>query len=85
VYVDATLLYSPKEEYINKVLEDLKNEGMELEVENSVAGFLGVHMERSEDGGAIKLTQKGLARHTLLKHFILGIYHTSLLQQQEII
>ena len=33
---------------------------MELEVENSVAGFLGVHIERNELDGTIKLYQKGL-------------------------
>jgi len=37
---------------------------VELELENSVAGFLGVHIERDElDGtGTIKLSQKGLTK-----------------------
>jgi hypothetical protein len=62
VYVDDTLLYSPKEAYINEVLEKLKALEMELEVEDSVAGFLGVHMERNEKDGSIKLTQKRLTK-----------------------
>jgi hypothetical protein len=33
---------------------------MNLEEEGSVAGFLGVHIERDEKDGSIKLTQKGL-------------------------
>ena len=35
---------------------------MELEVEISVAGFLGVHIERNELDGTIKLSQKGLTK-----------------------
>ena len=62
VYVDGTLLYSPKEEYIDEIIQKLREEEMELEVEDSVAGFLGVHMERNESDGSIKLTQKGLTK-----------------------
>jgi hypothetical protein len=61
VYVDDTLFYSPKSEYIDEVIANLRKNEMELEVENSVAGFLGVHIERNEMDGSIKLTQKGLA------------------------
>jgi hypothetical protein len=35
---------------------------MELEVEDSVAGFLGVHIERNNIDNTIKLTQQGLAK-----------------------
>jgi hypothetical protein len=62
VYVDDTLLYSPKEEYIDEILAKLEAEGMELEVEASVAGFLGVHMERNENNDTITLTQTGLTK-----------------------
>ena len=60
VYVDDTLFYSPKKEWIDEAIEKLKAHKMELEVEDSVAGFLGVHIERNTDEGTIKLTQKGL-------------------------
>jgi hypothetical protein len=35
---------------------------MELEVEDSVAGFLGVHIEHNNIDNTIKLTQQGLAK-----------------------
>ena len=62
VYVDDTLFFSPKEEYIDELISKLKNDcNMDLEVENLVAGFLGVHIDRKENG-VIKLTQSGLAK-----------------------
>ena len=66
VYVDDTLFYSPKREYIDEVLDKLKKqENAELDVEDSVAGFLGVHIERDETQGTIKLTQQGLIKRIL--------------------
>jgi len=64
VYVDDTLFFSPKEEYIEEVITGLKSCELELEVENSVAGFLGVHIDRREDG-TIKLTQEGLVKRII--------------------
>jgi Reverse transcriptase (RNA-dependent DNA polymerase) len=40
VYVDDTLLWSPKSAWIDEAIEDLRKTGMTLEVEESVAGFL---------------------------------------------
>jgi hypothetical protein len=57
-YVDDTLWYSPRQEYIDEALQALREKGMDLEKEDDVAGFLGVHIER--DGDKISLTQKGL-------------------------
>jgi hypothetical protein len=63
VYVNDTLFFSPtKEEFINKVIEQLSKCELDLEVEDSVAGFLGVHIDRNTDDGTIKLTQSGLAK-----------------------
>jgi hypothetical protein len=45
VYVDDTLFYSLRAEYIDEVIEKLKEQEMDLEVEGSVASFLGVHIE----------------------------------------
>ena len=64
VYVDDTLFFSPKEEYIEEVITGLKSCELELEVENSVAGFLGVYIDRREDG-TIKLTQEGLIKRII--------------------
>ncbi len=35
---------------------------LDLEVEDSVARFLGVHLEHNSKDGSIKLTQQGLAK-----------------------
>jgi len=59
-YVDDTLWFSPRQEYIDEAMEKLHAVGMDLEKEDDVAGFLGVHMEKH--GDTIKLTQKGLTR-----------------------
>ncbi|CAJ1967493.1 unnamed protein product [Cylindrotheca closterium] len=65
VYVDDTLFFSPKEEYRNKAIESLKSQGVAVEIEDSVAGFLGVHIERDESNKTIKLTQKGLTKRII--------------------
>jgi hypothetical protein len=65
VYVGDTLFFSPRKEYIDDVLKSLEREEVKIEVEDSVAGFLGVHIERGEQEGTITLTQKGLIRRIL--------------------
>jgi hypothetical protein len=45
---------------------------MSLEVEDSVAGFLGVHIERNQSDGSIKLTQVRLIKQVIAA---LGIEH----------
>jgi hypothetical protein len=61
VYLDGTLLYSPKQEFIDEIIAKLRAEEMELEAEDDVAGFLGVHIDRQADD-TILLTQKGLTK-----------------------
>jgi hypothetical protein len=62
VYVDDTLLWSPKVEWIEETIKRLQGKGMTLEIEESAAGFLGVHIERNQSDGSIKLTQVGLIK-----------------------
>ena len=62
IYVDNTLLFSPKEEYLDEVITKLLQLELDLEVEDSVAGFLGMHLEHNSKDGSIKLTQQGLAK-----------------------
>ena len=57
IYVDDTLLFSPKEEYIDEVIEKLSKSELEFEVKDSVAGFLGVHLKHNQKDGSIILTQ----------------------------
>ena len=45
-YVDDCLFFAPSEMDIDDCITSIKNCGMDLQVEDSVAGFLGVHIER---------------------------------------
>ena len=65
VDVDDTLFFSPHEEFIQGAIKKLQQNGMELEVEDSVADFLGARVERNDEEGTIKLTQLGLAKRIL--------------------
>ena len=56
---DDTLLYGPNMEDIDEAIQSLTDAGMNLEIEDDVAGFLGVHIERRNDG-TINMTQVGL-------------------------
>jgi hypothetical protein len=42
VYVDDTLFFSPRQEYIDEMIVKLEESGLSLEAEDDVAGFLGV-------------------------------------------
>ena len=53
VYVDDTLFYSPKAEWIKETIQKLQAEGMELKVEDSVASFLGVYIDTNQQDGSI--------------------------------
>lgn len=64
VYVDDTLLFARNQSDIEEVITKLRELGMLLEKEDNVAGFLGVHIERSNDG-TIHLTQKGLIKRII--------------------
>ena len=56
VYVDDTLLYADSMEEINVAIKAIEDAGMHLEVEDDVAGFLGVLIDRKNDG-TIHMTQ----------------------------
>jgi hypothetical protein len=64
IYVDDTLLYSRESTDIDAVVTGLRQRGMDLEEEEDVAGFLGVHIDRRPDG-TIHLTQKGLTQRII--------------------
>jgi transposase InsO family protein len=59
VYVDDCLFYSPAPSDIDVMIEKLRDAELDLEVESDVSGFLGVLIDRREDG-SIELTQTGL-------------------------
>jgi hypothetical protein len=60
-YVDDSLLLAKDSKHIDEVCEQLEKLGVELEAEDDIAGFLGVHIDRSVDG-TISLTQSGLIK-----------------------
>jgi hypothetical protein len=60
IYVDDALLFYKDKESINTLTNKMKLEGMLFREEESVAGYLGVHIDRKDDG-TIHLTQKRLA------------------------
>jgi hypothetical protein len=55
-------LWSPKQEWIDEVIDQLLKTKcqLNLEKEEDVAGFLGVHIKRNEHNNTIKLTQSRL-------------------------
>jgi len=65
VYVDDTLLFSPLEAHIDEVLWLLHEEDMDLEVEDDVAGFLGVDVRRNPDNNTVTMTQRGLTERII--------------------
>ena len=74
IYVDDCCFYSPREEYIDKLMDDLREKcGLDLNVEDDVAGYLGVHIDKREDG-KLELTQKGLTERIIKA---LGLESTS--------
>jgi hypothetical protein len=60
IYVDDTLLFYKNKTSFDILTNKMKQEGMLFREEESVAGYLGVHIDRRNDG-TIHLTQKGLA------------------------
>jgi Reverse transcriptase (RNA-dependent DNA polymerase) len=65
VYVEDTFFFSFREEFIDQVIQQLKQSKMDLEVEGEVAGILGVHMHRDTDNHTITLTQTGLIKRII--------------------
>jgi len=47
VYVDDCLFFSPKKRYIDQMIQGIKDCGMDLEVMDSLGGFLGISIQRS--------------------------------------
>jgi hypothetical protein len=71
IYVDDTLLYADDMQAIDDCIAALRNAGMGLEVEDDVAGFLGVHIDRKDDG-KILMTQMGLTDQAIVKALNIG-------------
>ena len=64
VYIDDTLFFSPNESDINVVVKKLRELNLDLNVEDDVAGFLGVLIKKL-DGERLELTQSGPIKRIL--------------------
>ena len=58
-FVDDILFWSTDEKYINELGNQLRKQGLLLEQEDDAAGYLGVTMDKSEDG-LLEMKQTGL-------------------------
>ena len=63
-YVDDCGIAAPKQEIIDKFVEDLRKKGFELTQEGSFSEFLGIKFDKRKDG-SIEMTQKGLIKKVL--------------------
>ena len=64
VYVDDCLLFAPDTKDIDDMFVKLRASGLDFNVEDDVAGFLGVLM-KTHDDGSVELTQVGLIERVL--------------------
>ena len=58
VYVDNCLFFGRNRDVLDTAIADLKDAEMDLNIEDDVAGFLGVLLQKNEDG-TVTLTQTG--------------------------
>jgi len=64
VYVDDCLLYGKTQDELNLAVQNLKDAEMDLNVEDDVAGFLGVLIQKNEDV-TVTLFQEGLTQRII--------------------
>ena len=60
LYTDDSILAGPDSKELDSIIEDMKSAELHLTVEGDIAHFLGVKIERSEDGKSFNLTQQHL-------------------------
>ena len=73
VYVDDCLFFSRSEKDIDKIIEKIQSNGMDLHKEHDVPGFLSVLVEQKEDGSVL-LSQTGLIDRIITAR---GLDHTN--------
>ncbi len=59
-YVDDMLFWAKDEKDIHEVAMSLHEQGVGLEQEDDVSGFLGVNLEKDTETGLIEMKQTGL-------------------------
>jgi hypothetical protein len=64
LYTDDSLLAGPDQEEMDKAINDMKKVGLDITVEGDIQDFLGVNIERRDDG-SVHLTQPQLIESIL--------------------
>eukprot|EP00957_Ditylum_brightwellii_P149685 11398678-Ditylum_brightwellii.AAC.1 len=64
VYMDNCLMFSRNLEDIDQAIQAMMDKGFELRIEDDAAGFLGIKLERQDDG-SIELKQSALIQHII--------------------
>ena len=59
LYTDDSIIAGPDENEINQAIKDIQDAGLHITVEGDLQDFLGINIERKEDG-TIHLTQPHL-------------------------
>ena len=65
ICVDEKLFFSPEENIPANILKYISDAELELKVEDSVAGFVGICINQNHRNGSIKLTQTGRAKQII--------------------
>ena len=65
IYVDNAIFVYKSEDEVDKLTEKMAALDILFEVEDDVAGYLGVHIERNPEKGTITLSQKGLIQRII--------------------
>ena len=60
IYVDNILFWSVNENYIHEKAMQLRKQGVDLEQEENIAGFMGVTLGRDEANGLLEMKKVGL-------------------------
>jgi hypothetical protein len=60
LYTDDSILAGPDSKELDSIIEEMKKAELDLTVEGDIADFLGVKIEKSQDGKSFSLTQPHL-------------------------
>ena len=64
LYTDDSIIAGPDEKELNRVVEEIKQAGLNVTVEGDLEDFLGVNIQRRKDG-SVKLSQPHLIEQTI--------------------
>ena len=83
LYTEDSILAGPDSKELDSIIEEMKKAELDLTVEGDIADFLGVKIERSQDGKSFSLTQPHLI-DDILKELRWEADKTAVKRQQEL-